>query len=128
SLSGLQADPYEAGGGVIGSLVAYLALVDVIASRRNPLRRRRGERSPQEPVYPAGQLVLDVSERARKYRKTARLRLAVQLVGLSLIACGADPFLVPDWYLLVLAGAVVTWAGGRFIRPAGLVPGGYGHI
>ena len=75
-------------------------------------------------MQPDGQHVLDVSERARKYRNTARLRLAVQLAGLSLIACGADPFLVPNWYLLVLAGAAVVWAGGRFIRPAGLAPGG----
>ncbi len=63
-----------------------------------------------------------MSERARKYRNTARLRLAVQLAGLSLIACGADPYLVPHWYLFVLAGACVTWAGGQFIRPAGLAP------
>ena len=59
---------------------------------------------------------------AREYRNTARFRLAAQLAGLSLIACGADPYLVPNWYLFVLAGATVTWAGGRFIRPAGLGP------
>ena len=105
--------------------LAYLAIVSGIAYLRNPLRRgRRGERSLDRPVQPDGQHVLDVSEGARKYRNTARLRLAVQLAGLSLIACGADPYLVPNWYLLVLAGGAVTWAGGRFIRPAGLAPRG----
>ncbi len=102
-------------------LLGYLAIVSGIAYLRNPLRRgRRGKRSLDRPVQPDGQHVLDVSERARKYRNTARLRLAVQLAGLSLIACGADPYLVSNWYLLVLAGVAVTWAGGRFIRPAGL--------
>src|SRR5689334_18519577 len=40
------------------------------------------------------------------------------------MAWGADPYLVPNWYLWVLTGAAVTWAGGRFIRPAGLAPRG----
>ena len=125
SLSGLQTDTYHAAGVAVGTLLAYLAIVSGIAYLRNPLRRgRRGERSLDRPVQQDRQHVLDVSERARKYRNTARLRLAVQLAGLGLIACGADPYLVPNWYLLVLAGAVVTWAGGRFIRPAGLAPGG----
>jgi hypothetical protein len=125
SLSDLQPDTYNAAGYAVGILLGYLAIVSGIAYLRNPLRRGRGsERSLDRPVQPDGPPVLDVSERARKYRNTARLRLAVQLGGLSLIACGADPYLVPDWYLFVLAGAAVTWAGGRFIRPAGLAPGG----
>lgn len=125
SLSGWQPDTYNAAGVVVGVLLAYLAIVSGIAYLRNPLRRgRRGKRSLDRPVQPDGQHVLDVSERARKYRNTARLRLAVQLAGLSLVACGADPYLVPNWYLFVLAGAAVIWAGGRFIRPAGLAPGG----
>jgi hypothetical protein len=125
SLSGLQSDPYNAAGYAVGALVAYLAIVSGIAYLRNPLRRgRRGERSPDPPAHADGQRVLDVSETARKYRNTARRRMAVQFVGLSLLACGADPYLVPNWYLFLLAGAAVTWAGGRFIRPAGLAPRG----
>jgi len=125
SLSGLQTDTYHAAGVAVGTLLAYLAVVSGIAYLRNPLRRgRRGDRSLSRLVQQDRQHVLDVSERARKYRSTARRRLAVQLAGLGLIACGADPYLVPNWYLLVLAGAVVTWAGGRFIRPAGLASGG----
>lgn len=125
SLSGLQTDTYNAAGYAIGALLAYLAIVSGIAYLRNPLRRGgRGERSVDPPVQPGGQHVLDVSEHARKYRNTARGRMAVQFAGLSLIACGADPWLVPNWYLFVLIGAAVTWAGGRFIRPAGVVPRG----
>jgi hypothetical protein len=121
SLSDLEQDPYNAAGFALGALLAYLAIVSGIAFLRDPLRRgRRRERSPDRPVQPDGQHVLDVSGRARQYRKTARLRLAVQLAGLSLMACGADPYLVPKWYLFLLAGAAATWAGGRFIRPAGL--------
>ena len=109
SLSDLQADPYHAAGVADGVLRAYLAIVSGFAYLRNPLRRgRRGERSLDRPVQPDGQHVLDVSEGARKYRNTARLRLAVQLAGLSLIACGADQYLVPNWYLLVPAGGAVT--------------------
>ena len=124
SLSDLQPDTYNAAGAVVGVLLFYLAIVSGIAYLRNPLRReRRGERSLDRPVQPDGQRVLDVSGRARRYRNTARRRLAIQFVGLALIACGADPYLVPNWYLWVLTGAAVTWAGGRFIRPAGLTPG-----
>ena len=91
----------------------------------NPLRReRRGERSPDPPVQPGRTARPGCVRDARKYRNTARRRMAVQFVGLSLLACGADPYLVPNWYLFVLTGAAVTWAGGRFIRPAGLAPRG----
>lgn len=121
SLSDLEPDPYNAAGGVVGTLLGYLAIVSGIAYLRNPLRRgRRRNRSVDRSAEPAGQHVLDVSSAARRYLNTARCRLVVQLVGLSLIACGADPFLVSRWYLFVLAGAVVTWAGGRFIHPAGV--------
>jgi hypothetical protein len=122
SLSDLQPDTSQAVGIVFGALCIYLAMVNGIAYLRNPLRRGRwGKRSSDRPVQPGGQHVLDVSGRARKYRNTARLRLAVQLIGLSIIA-GADPYQVPHWYLFLLTGTIVTWAGGRFIRPAGLTP------
>ena len=125
SLSALQPDTSQAAGAVVGGLLIYLAIVSGIAYLRNPLRRGlRGEQSPGGPVQQDGQRVLDVSSRARRYRNTARLRLAIQFAGLALIAGGADPYLVPQWYLWVTAGAAVTWAGGRFIRPAGLAPGG----
>jgi hypothetical protein len=121
SLSDLGPDPFDAAGFALGALLAYLAIVSGFAYLRYPLRRRRrGGRSLDRPVQPDGQDVLDVSGPAREYRNIARVRLAVQLAGLSLIACGADPYLVPTWYLYVLAGVAVTWAGGRFIRPAGL--------
>jgi hypothetical protein len=125
SLSGLQPDPYNAAGYAVGGLLTYLAIVSGIAYLRNPLRReRRGKRSLDTTVQPDGQRVLDVSARARKYRNSARLRMAVQFVGLILIACGADPYLFPNWYFFMLTGAAVTWAGGRYIRPARLAPRG----
>ena len=125
SLADLQPDPYNAAGAAVGVLVGYLAIVSGVAYLRNPLRRdRRTRRSPARRQPAAGQHVVDVSSHARAYRNTARLRLVVQLIGLSLIACGADPYLVPHWYLFVLAGAAVTWAGGRFVRPAGVRPSG----
>ena len=120
SLSGFMPDPYNAAGVAIGALLAYLGIVSGIAYLRNPLRRaRRRGRSQATPRWPDGQQVLDVSSAARKYRNAARLRLAVQIIGLSVAACGADPFLVTNWYIFVLAGAAIVWAGGRFIPPAG---------
>jgi hypothetical protein len=127
SLSDLEPDPFDAAGFALGTLLAYLAIVSGFAyllhpvgRRRRRRRRRRGGRSLDRPVQLDGQHVLDVSGPAREYRNIARVRLVVQLAGLCLIACGADPYLVPTWYLYVLAGVAVTWAGGRFIRPAGL--------
>jgi hypothetical protein len=121
SLSGLLPDPYGAAGAAIGGLLGYLGVVNGVAYLQNPLRReRRRERSRVTRRRPDGQHVLDVSSIARKFRNTARLRLAVQIVGLSIAACGADPFLTPYWYFFVLAGAAIVWAGGRFIHPGGL--------
>jgi hypothetical protein len=120
SLSGLTPDTYSAAGAAVGGLLAYLGLVNGIAFLRNPLRRaRRRERSRVTRHWPDGQRVVDVSSSAHRYRNTARLRLAVQLIGVSIAACGADPFLVTNWYIFVLAGVVIVWAGGRFIHPAG---------
>jgi len=120
SLSGLTPDTYLAAGGIVGALVAYLGIVNGIAFLRNPLRRaRRRERSRVTRQWPDGQQVVDISSSARRYRNTARLRLAVQLIGVAIAACGADPFLVTNWYVFVLVGAATVWAGGRFIHPAG---------
>jgi hypothetical protein len=113
-------DTYHAAGLAVGALLGYLAIVSGFAYLRNPLRRTRRRGRPQAARWPDGQQVLDVSSRARKYRNAARLRLAVQVVGLSIAACGADPFAVTNWYIFVLAGAAIVWAGGRFIHPAGL--------
>ena len=120
SLSGLLPNPYDAAGAAVGGLLGYLGLANGVAYLQNPLRRaRRRERSRAGARRPDGQQVLDVSSIAHKFRNRARLRLAVQIVGLSIAACGADPFLVSNWYLFVLAGAAIVWAGGRFIHPDG---------
>jgi hypothetical protein len=115
-------DTYHAAGLAIGALLGYLAIVSGIAYLRNPLRRARRRSRSQAAGRPDGQQVLDVSSSARRYRNAARLRLAVQVVGLSVAACGADPFAVTNWYIFVLAGVAIVWAGGRFIHPAGLGP------
>ncbi len=120
SLSGLTPDAYAAAGTTVGVLLGYLAIVNGIAFLRNPLRRaRRRERSRVTRQWPDGQQVADVTSSAHRYRNTARLRLAVQLVGVCIAACGADPFLVTNWYVFVLVGVAIVWAGGRFIHPAG---------
>jgi hypothetical protein len=119
SLAGFTPDTYHAAGLAVGALLGYLAIVSGIAYLRNPLRRARRRGRSQTAGWPDGQQVLDVSGGARKYRNAARLRLAVQVVGLSVTACGADPFAVTNWYIFVLAGAAIVWAGGRFIHPAG---------
>jgi len=120
SLPDFAPDPYNAAGVAVGALFAYLAIVSGIAYLRNPLRRGRRRERPQAARGSDGQQVLDVSGIARKYRNAARLRLVVQVVGLSVAACGADPFLVSNWYIFVLVGAAIVWVGGRFIHPAGL--------
>jgi len=122
SLPDFAPDTYHAAGLAVGALLGYLAIVSGIAYLRNPLRRARRRGRSQAAGWPDGQQVLDVSSSARKYRNTARLRLAVQVAGLSVAACGADPFAVTNWYIFVLAGAAIVWAGGRFIHPAGLGP------
>ena len=108
----------DAAGGAVGVLFAYLLVVDGIAYRRNPLRRKRGQRRSTRPQ--AGPGIIDVSAAAKKNKRTAVWRLAVQFIGLSLAAYGADVFWVHYWYAYLVAGLAVVWAGGRFIRPAGV--------
>ena len=65
-----------------------------------------------------------MSAAAWRSSRVAVGRLAVQLAGLGLVAYAADVFQVRFWYAYLVAGLVVVWAGGRFIRPAGAGRGG----
>lgn len=109
-----------AAGGAVGVLFGYLLIVDGIAYWRNPLRRKR--RRGRAPALAAGSGIIDVSASAKKNRRTAIWRLTAQFAGLGLAAYGADVFLVQYWYAYLVAGAAIVWAGGRFIRPAGVRP------
>ena len=103
--------------GAVGVLFAYLLMVDGIAYGRNPLRRKRGQGRSTRPQ--AGPGIIDVSAAAKKSKRTAVWRLAVQFIGLSLAAYGADAVGVHFWYAYLVAGLAIIWAGGWFIRPAG---------
>ena len=103
--------------GAVGVLLAYLLMVDGIAYGRNPLRRKRGQGRSTRPQ--AGPGIIDVSAAAKKSKRTAVWRLAVQFIGLSLAAYGADAVGVHFWYAYLVAGLAIIWAGGWFIRPAG---------
>lgn len=117
-------DTAQAAGFVVGSLGGYLAIVTGIAYWRNPLRRaRRRERSQPPRPWPDGFGVVDVSTQARQSRGTAVRRLVVQMAGLGVAAYGADVFLVRYWYVYLVIGLAMVWAGGRFIRPAGAARG-----
>jgi len=114
---------------VVSALVSYLLLAGGAGYLRNPLRRKlRGPRSQRVRPEPASHDTVDgavdVSAAARRSRRTAVGRLAVQLAGLSLVAYSADVFQVRFWYAYLGAGLAVVWAGGRFIRPAGAARGG----
>ncbi len=109
---------YDAAGGAVGALVGYLMLVDGIAYLRNPLRRKLRQRRSGRP--PTGPGAIDVSAAANKSKRTAVGRLGVQLIGLSIAAYGADVLRVRYWYVYLVTGLAVVWAGGRFIRPAGV--------
>ena len=65
-------------------------MVDGIAYWRNPLRRKRGQGRSTRPQ--AGPGIIDVSAAAKKNKRTAVWRLAVQFIGLSFAAYGADVF------------------------------------
>ena len=60
-----------------------------------------------------------MSATAKRGRRIAVGRLAVQLAGLGLVAYAADVFQLRFWYAYLVAGLAVVWAGGRFIRPGG---------
>ena len=107
-----------AAGGAVGVLFAYLLMVDGIAYGRNPLRRKRGQGRSTRPQ--AGPGIIDVSAAAKKNKRTAVCRLAVQFIGLGFAAYGADAIWVHHWYAYLVAGLAIIWAGGRFIRPAGV--------
>ena len=71
----------DAAGGAVGVLFAYLLMVDGIAYWRNPLRRKRGQGRSTRPQ--AGPGIIDVSAAAKKNKRTAVWRLAVQFIGLA---------------------------------------------
>jgi hypothetical protein len=127
-------DAPAAAAAVAGVLVGHLLLADGVGYLRNPLRRKlgrpRSRRVRPEPTgagYGVGSRAVngavdgavDVSAAARRSRGIAGGRLAVQLAGVGLVAYAADVFQVRFWYTYLMAGLVVVWAGGRFIRPAG---------
>ena len=118
-------DAPAAAGAVAGVLIGYLLLANGVGYLRNPLRRkpwrprsRRLRLKPADAVSGAGDGATDVSAAAWRSRRVAVGRLAVQLAGLGLVATRPT---VPGPLLTRIPGgrAVVVWAGGRFIRPAG---------
>jgi hypothetical protein len=113
-------DTAQAAGGAVGVLLGYVLILNWIAYFRNPLRgARRRARSGVARTWSQGLEVSDVSIEAQRNRRTAVWRLVVQAAGLVLVAYGADVFLVPHWYVYLVLGLAVVWAGGRFIRPGG---------
>ncbi len=109
----------DAAGGTVGVLVGYLLIVDGIAYLRNPLRRKLTRGRPTLPQPGPGPGVIDVSAAAKKNKRTAVWRLAVQLIGLAIVALGVDVSRVSYWYAYLVIGLVIVWAGGRFIHTAG---------
>ena len=101
--------------GAVGVLFAYLLVVDGIAYGRNPLRRKRGQGRSTRPQ--AGPGIIDVSAAAKKSKRTAVWRLAVQFIGLSLAAYGADAVGVHFWYAYLVAGLAIIWAR-RLVHPS----------
>jgi hypothetical protein len=108
----------EVSGGVVGVLIGYLLTVDGVAYLRNPLRRRlaRSRRARSAPATPG---VTNVSAVAKRSKRTAAGRLAVQFAGLGVAAYAADLYQVRYWYAYLAAGLAIVWAGGRYIHPAG---------
>lgn len=116
-------DTPEAAGYAVGVLGAYVAILTGIAYFRDPLRKaRRRTRSTLPHSLPQGAKVRDVSVLAQNNKRTAIRRLVVQLIGSCVAAYGLYVFLVPHWYVYLVIGLVVVWAGGRFLHP-----GGAGH-
>jgi hypothetical protein len=116
-------DAEGAAGGAVGALAGYLLIVDGIAYLRNPLRRRlrRGRSTPMRPE-PDGPGITDVSGAAKRNRRIAVGRLAAQLAGLGIAFYGVDMLVFRSgyWYAYLVLGLAIVWAGGRFIRPAGV--------
>lgn len=110
--------PYVAGG-VAGVLLMYMLLADGIAYLRNPLRRRRLTKAGRYGPVPDAADAADVSAAAKRDKRIAIARLAVQLGGVGLASCAVDRSQVPYWYAYPVVGLTVAWAGGRFIRPGG---------
>jgi len=107
-------------GTVFGLLVFYVAIVNAIAYLANPLRgARRLIRAKLTSRFATGTDVRDVSGRARKDRNTALIRLFVQMIGLGIAVNGAQSYLHAYWYIYAAIGLLITWAGGRYIHPAG---------
>jgi hypothetical protein len=112
----------EAIGGMFGLLLIFLGMVNLVAYVLDPLRKARRRGRPENPRRSPGEFdVRDVSRYAEGDKGVAFARVAVQLIGVTIAAVGANVFVVNYWYLYVIAGLAVVWAGGRFIRPAGLV-------
>jgi hypothetical protein len=113
-------DTPQAAGYAVGVLAGYVGILTGIAYLRDPLRRaRRRARSIPSPSLPQGAEVRDVSVLAQDNKKTAIWRLVVQLIGSCIAAYGAFVFLVPHWYVYLVIGLAIVWAGGRFLQPAG---------
>jgi hypothetical protein len=111
-------DTAEAAGYAVGVLAAYVGILTGIAYFRDPLRKaRRRARSKLSRGPPQGREVRDVSVRAQNNKKTAVRRLVVQLIGSCIAAYGTYVFLVPNWYVYLVIGLAVVWAGGRFLHP-----------
>jgi hypothetical protein len=111
-------DTAEAAGYAVGVLAAYVGILTGIAYFRDPLRKaRRRARSTLSRSLPQGPEVRDVSVLAQNNKKTAVRRLVVQMIGSCIAAYGAYVFLVPHWYVYLVIGLAVVWAGGRFLHP-----------
>ena len=113
-------DTPGAAGYAVGVLAGYVAILTGIAYFRDPLRKaRRRTRSTLSHSLPQGAQVRDVSVLAQNNKKTAIRRLVVQLIGSCVAAYGAYVFLVPHWYIYLVIGLAIVWAGGRFLHPGG---------
>jgi hypothetical protein len=114
-------DIANATGYVVGAVLAYLGMVNLVAYFRDPLRKARRLRGSQRPTRSEELDVGDVSKNAHYNKGIAILRFVVQLTGACIMVAGADVFVVNYWYLYLIVGAAIVWAAGRFIRPGGWV-------
>ena len=106
---------------VIGGAFFYVGVVNGVAYLANPLRGARRHARSKLAARPSEAFRMqDVSVRARKYRNTALLRFVVQIIGVGIAANGTQTYLHQYWYIYLVIGLAVVWAGGRFIHPAGV--------